>query len=228
MHLHATKAAGRQIAAVFCALIICGTAFGQSQPEPPTGALAQAGASATCPPHLDAFSCCLFKTCDSPAGPGCVAFCALGKVLTGGIGVFDPRVDTVTRFSSGNAVSHPEFKIADAAVYFRFGEAGETRDVVLRAGYRVIHDNDSYFRKDGREIGSPEFYIAAYDELVSSSTPGEWTRLGRGRFDESSGLWQLPLGSDVALDGRDHVVRATFVDRLGHQDDAFAVIIGKR
>lgn len=218
----------RHSVAMFCAMVISGAAFGQAEPASTTGTLLQGGGSAACPPHLDAFGCCLYKSCSSPAGAGCVAFCALGKILTGGIGVFEPGAHTVTKFTSGNAVFHPEFEVDDAAVYFRFDDSGAAQEIVIRAGYYEIDGDKASFRRDGQDLGSAQFYLAKYNEMLSNADPAQWTRLGPGKFDESSGTWEIALDADVGSDGRDYVVRATLVDRLGHEDTAFAVVIGRR
>lgn len=182
-----------------------------------------AWADKICPPCSGdadscAFSCCLFQNCSSPAGASCVAFCALGKVLTD---IFGSGTD-ITKFTSGEHIDEPEFCVKDASLYRMFDAAGNRKPVVLKAGY-YDHKSGSFIFKPEASVG-PEFSIVEYESFINSPDTAEWVPMGYGSFNRANNTWELPVEETMVLNPTsNYVVKADFAEKGKY---SVAVIMG--
>lgn len=145
-------------------------------------------ARAACPPcsgsstEACVFACCLAMTCTSPAGPGCVAFCGLGKLLTDIFGSEDSlglAFDTGAEPYDPTCASPQNFSVIELPIGRSGGEHAELQVTGwrFREGYPAV-DRGEYLPLTAAPMRF--FYKPLADFLVNQKTG--WRIIGDAPF----------------------------------------------
>lgn len=144
-------------------------------------------AAAACPPcpagsdtETCVFNCCLAMTCSSPAGPGCIAFCALGKILTD---VFDDDEGFALMFDTGVSPFDPD----DPSCALQQGAGVLTGlgngPVELVAGFYNV-GSKSFDEVWADRPDKVSFFYKPLTDFSRDAVNG-WTRIGAASFDSA-------------------------------------------
>lgn len=186
---------------------------------PPT---AQAG---KCPPcssddaNVCAFNCCLFQNCSSPAGPSCVATCALGWLA---FEIFSDG-DTGPAFKSvsgqRDADCHGESKVGVILL-----PPVDARQTTKRVEIGLVSISDKKFLTTPGEVVSIVVEAAPMQEYRETEGKPRWKSIGLATFDTRAGAWVLDWHLS-SYNLTEYVLKARATRKDGRVQEARAVAL---